>query len=55
MEKKLPTEKKPQEKPQDELVSLENLEIEPLTDEKLDSVVGGMCSIAFCSGNTDSA
>jgi bacteriocin-like protein len=32
-----------------ELLELNNLEIEPLTDEELDSVVGGLCSILLCS------
>jgi bacteriocin-like protein len=32
-----------------ELLELNDLEIEPLTDDELDSVVGGLCSIILCS------
>ena len=32
-----------------ELLDLNNLEIEPLTDDELDGVVGGLCSIILCS------
>ena len=55
MENKLQTEEKPEEKPQDELVGLENLEIEPLTDENLENVVGGACSGWLCSSVGDNA
>lgn len=32
-----------------ELLEMNGLEIEPLSDEELDSVVGGLCSILLCS------
>ncbi len=34
---------------QEELNEVETLEIQPLADEDLDAVVGGLCSIWCCS------
>jgi hypothetical protein len=34
---------------QDELVDIDNVEIQPLADEDLENVVGGLCSGWSCS------
>lgn len=38
------------ERNENEIVDIDNAEIQPLSDEDLDSVVGGLCSIWCCSG-----
>lgn len=36
-------------KTDEDLASLDNLEIQPLSDEDLDGVAGGFCSVCCCS------
>ena len=36
-------------KTDEDLASLDNLEIQPLSDEDLDGVAGGLCSLWSCS------
>jgi hypothetical protein len=40
---------------QDELVDIDNVEIEPLADEDLETVVGGLCSGWSCSNKSAQA